>query len=134
MSEYTDVPENILKRVHIQRGRRLEVLLEQNYPDIAPIADKYILYPANFWLHKNHKFLIVAFAIARSRGLDKNIKLVLTGTQISEGASIRLLVRRLNLSNVVIFTGYIETAQFAHLMHGRTLWFSHHCSRVLECQ
>ena len=80
------------------------------------ILKKYLIYPANFWLHKNHEMLLTAFGIAISSGLPDDVNLVLTG-QLSERAEeIRDLSIRMGLSDKVTFTGFVSEADLALLL------------------
>lgn len=70
-----------------------------------PFPDKFIFYPAQFWEHKNHKNLIRAVGILRTRFPD--IKLVLSGSPQNAYASVRQLVDHLGVEDHVVFLGYV---------------------------
>ena len=69
--------------------------------------DKYVLYPANFWLHKNHKILFTAFLLYRSLHPQSNLKLVCTGHPSAEMQKRREEVKLMGLMEWIIFPGYI---------------------------
>jgi glycosyltransferase involved in cell wall biosynthesis len=74
---------------------------------------KYIFYPAQFWIHKNHINLLRALKILKDRGII--IDLVLSGTKDRGYRSLTEYVRKNNLSNQVKFAGYISDHQLIDL-------------------
>ncbi len=85
--------------------------LEQEYKNTIPsnpYKEDYLLYPANFWKHKNHQRLIEAFSIFKKQ-TDTTIQLVLTGNSNNkEGIIIRQLVDKLDLKDDIIFAGILD--------------------------
>lgn len=77
---------------------------------------KFIIYPANFWPHKNHEFLITAFGIARSIGLEKSFKLVCTGAPGKRSDFLRKVAYRFGLSQYIVFPGYVSDAELSILL------------------
>jgi glycosyltransferase involved in cell wall biosynthesis len=77
---------------------------------------KYLIYPANFWKHKNHEMLLTAFGIARSNGLAGDIKLVCTGAPGSRQQWLGEAVAGLGLAESVLFPGYLSNPEFLALM------------------
>lgn len=76
-----------------------------------PYEDNYILYPANFWKHKNHIRLIEAFATFKAKS-NSEIKLVLTGNNKNEvGLEAEELVKKLNISKSIVFAGLLDEDQ-----------------------
>lgn len=69
------------------------------------LPSKYILYPAQFWPHKNHIRLIKAIYYLKNDLPD--IHLVLVGSKKNEYKSVAKLVLELNLDDVVLFMGYV---------------------------
>ncbi|AAK80853.1 glycosyltransferase involved in cell wall biosynthesis [Clostridium acetobutylicum] len=76
--------------------------IEKNYS----ISDPFVLYLGGFSKRKNVRNLILAFADA-SKKLSKKHNLVIIGLCRDELESLKDLCRHLNISNEVIFTGYI---------------------------
>ena len=76
----------------------------------------YLLYPANFWKHKNHELLLMAFAQARYSGLNSQIKLVCTGVLDDRGKWLRNAVESLGLKENVIFPGFVSDTEYAQLL------------------
>lgn len=69
------------------------------------LPEKFIFYPAQFWEHKNHKRLIKAVALIKSRLPD--IRLVLSGAPKNLYAYLFELVSSLGLIENVLFPGYL---------------------------
>ena len=77
---------------------------------------EYLIYPANFWRHKNHEMLLTAFGIACREGMRANVKLVCTG---APGMRQDFLIRAacaMNLGDRICFPGYLPNAELATLM------------------
>lgn len=76
----------------------------------------YILYPANFWLHKNHVTLFKALALYRSENPHSSLKLVCTGTPNDYLPELQKMVTEMNLDDWVIFPGYVTVKEFSALL------------------
>jgi glycosyltransferase involved in cell wall biosynthesis len=77
----------------------------------------FLLYPANFWSHKNHEMLLTAFGIARSKRLPGGTKLVLTGAKSARRDFIQATAARLGLGEWVVFPGYLSNGELAALFN-----------------
>jgi glycosyltransferase involved in cell wall biosynthesis len=78
------------------------------------VPKPFIVYPANFWPHKNHVNLLYALKDLRERhGLDLN--LVLTGRDRGNLVWVRKAVNELGLEDFVTFTGFISTKELVWL-------------------
>jgi glycosyltransferase involved in cell wall biosynthesis len=84
----------------------------------SPIAGRYLLYPANFWRHKNHELLLTAFGIYRAAHPQSDLKLVLTGAPSPRRDELMEAARRMGLSDWVVFPGYLSDEDFAALLAG----------------
>lgn len=80
------------------------------------IRGKYLIYPANFWKHKNHEMLLTAFGIARSTGLPKHLKLVCTGALGERQQWLQQASEAMGLSRNVLFPGYLSNAELLGLL------------------
>ena len=89
--------ESILSRLQLTEGR-------------------YVIYPANFWKHKNHEMLLTAFGLARHDGLAEDIRLVCTGAPGERQQWLQRSARALGLHNHVLFPGYLATAELLALI------------------
>jgi glycosyltransferase involved in cell wall biosynthesis len=79
-------------------------------------AGKYLIYPANFWKHKNHEMLLTAFGIARRSGLADDIRLVCTGAPGERQQWLKQAARTLGLENQILFPGYLANAELLALV------------------
>lgn len=70
------------------------------------LPEKYLLYPATFWTHKNHANLLAAISKLRERHPD--IRLVLTGGNQNGYQAATDLVAALGLEKNVVFLGYVH--------------------------
>lgn len=78
----------------------------------------YMFYPANFWPHKNHKMLLVAFGMLLSSHPEIEIDLVLTGALDKLIDELKDLAKRMGLSKRVHFLGFISNAQLSAVWKG----------------
>lgn len=70
---------------------------------------KFFFYPAQFYLHKNHRALVEAMALMREQHPD--VCLVLVGSQERNGfADVMSLVKEKGLERHVLFVGYVPDA------------------------
>lgn len=82
--------------------------------------DRYLLYPANFWRHKNHEMLLIAWGMYRAAHPQSDLKLVLTGAPSPRRDELREAARRMGLAEWVEFPGYLSNQEFAALLAGCT--------------
>ena len=80
------------------------------------LHDRFLLYSGNVKPHKNLERLIDAFARLRQHGFD-DIKLLITGSEVSRYATLRRAVHRYNLHKHVRFLGFLSTETLATLYH-----------------
>jgi len=96
----------------LRNAPRDETILER----LQLVAGRYLIYPANFWKHKNHEMLLTAFGIARRNGLADDIRLVCTGAPGARQQWLKQAARELGLENHILFPGYIATAELQALV------------------
>lgn len=109
-----------IKTIHLRMAKRTQNL----EPIIASLLDslnikekQYLLYPANFWLHKNHEMLLTALSIAYHQNkISKNIKLVCTGAPGKRQQWLINAAKKMGLDKQVIFTGYLDDADLGVLL------------------
>ena len=77
------------------------------------LPKKYILYPAQFWEHKNHRRLISAVGRLKRDFLD--LKLVLVGSKKKGYQSTLTHIQDLNLTDDVIILGYVPDDDMSEL-------------------
>ena len=73
---------------------------------------KFFLYPANYWRHKNHESLIAAFAKARSAGLPAQMKLAFTGAPSERMSELQKIAEVGGLAQAVCFLGFVSADEF----------------------
>jgi glycosyltransferase involved in cell wall biosynthesis len=69
------------------------------------LPERFALYPAQTWAHKNHAGLFRALAILRSRGLV--LDLVLTGRETAFGDELRKLAETLDVAEQIHWLGFV---------------------------
>ena len=88
----------------------------------APIGDRYFLYPAITYAHKNHPVLLKAFArVAQS---DPDVRLVLTGGEGPLEGQVTARVRSLGLDARVRRTGRVSSEELDR-------WYEHAAAVVV---
>ena len=116
VKQHTNIEPSRLKCVHIKMSGRLSggsIAAGRRFKHV--LGSKYFIFPANFWPHKNHDLLIAAFLIARNKGLDPEIKLVLSGSLIGREKYFEALLTGLGLSDNVILIGFVDKDVFSML-------------------
>src|SRR5437763_13521972 len=93
-------------------ARQIEQILER----LGLIAQSYLLYPANFWPHKNHERLLTAFALAGRNGLSSHVKLVCTGAPGERMCAVADAAETLGMRDTVLFPGFLSAGEFSALM------------------
>ncbi len=76
-------------------------------------GNEFLLYPANFWPHKNHRMLLTAFAIYRARHPESNLRLVCPGALENEKRALQEAVYRMGQKDSVILPGFLTEEEFA---------------------
>ena len=115
-----DLPAERVTAIHIGVAERLtrpdekSINAELAALDLQP--EQFLLFPANFWPHKNHAQAIAAFELFVKQHPETELKLALTGEDTGKGAAIKELVDAAGLSEHVVFTGYCEDTTLAALM------------------
>jgi glycosyltransferase involved in cell wall biosynthesis len=111
-------PERI-RTIHLRMAKRIapgvengKVILDR----LGLVPKRYLVYPANFWKHKNHEMLLTAFGIACHEGLPADIKLICTGAPGTRQAWLMNAARTMNLGNRILFSGYLPSIELAALM------------------
>lgn len=80
------------------------------------LPERYLVYPANLWPHKNHGRLIEALGAVR----DPDLHLVLTGRDYGRAGELRERARRAGVEHRVHHLGYLEAAELPALLRGAT--------------
>ncbi|TAH39141.1 MAG: glycosyltransferase family 1 protein [Bacteroidetes bacterium] len=83
-----------------------KIIQEEKLSHLKLSAGKYFFYPAQFWAHKNHYNLLVAFKQVVKEYPE--FQLVLTGSDKGNKKYIVESVENLGLTDNVLFTGFID--------------------------
>lgn len=106
-------------RIAPDRSRGPEVLAGLG---IEP--QRYFVYPANFWKHKNHEMLLAAFGLAANQGLQEDMKLVCTGAPSPRQEWLARAAKAMGLERRVLFPGYLSNADLGCVLaHSRGMLF-----------
>ncbi|MBV9172023.1 MAG: glycosyltransferase family 4 protein [Chloroflexi bacterium] len=76
---------------------------------------EFLLYPANFWTHKNHAMLLTALGILRANRPDLPLKLVCPGEHSGGFGALRCATEAMHLNDQVLFPGFVTDAELAAL-------------------
>lgn len=126
------VRESVLKHAALDPARvhTIHIQLPNRLPEVGPQAlsetlgalsleaGRYLLYPANFWPHKNHEALLAAFHRLRSRDRSFRAKLVCSGAPSERSRRLAEDAARMGLGESTIFPGYLPEPQLAALLQG----------------
>ena len=90
----------------------------ENTPEHHYVTDRedYLIYPAQFWRHKNHDLLIELMANVNKE--FPNLKLYLTGSDNGEMSRIRELVQSSHLEDSIKILGFVDTETLTGLIKG----------------
>lgn len=111
-------PERI-RTIHLRMAQRIAPAIGNDKAILDRLGlspQQYLIYPANFWKHKNHEMLLTAFGMACHGGLATDIKLVCTGAPGPRQEWLMSAARTMNLDDRVLFPGYLPNADLASLM------------------
>jgi glycosyltransferase involved in cell wall biosynthesis len=78
------------------------------------LPERFALYPAQTWPHKNHLRLLEAVAVLRDED-DLQLHVVCTGRQNEHWSVIRAAMRRLALQSAVHFLGFVDPLELRAL-------------------
>ncbi len=89
------------------------VKLKESFTMVNRFSNQ-VIYPANFWPHKNHLILIEALKLLHSRS-RLNFKLILTGANHGTEEKVRDLASLNSLSDFVEFRGFVTREELEKL-------------------
>jgi glycosyltransferase involved in cell wall biosynthesis len=78
--------------------------LDERLPDELGLPERFLIYPANIWPHKNHELLVEALA----RADDADLGLVLTGRDFGRLGRLAAHAERLGVGHRVRHLGFVE--------------------------
>ena len=105
-----------IRTIHLRMAQRVNAAAGQDatvLPRLGLTAKRYLVYPANFWKHKNHEMLLTAFGMACNGGMPTDIKLVCTGAPGMRQSWLREAASKMGLDGRVLFPGYLPNSELA---------------------
>jgi len=90
--------------VDLERFTPAPAAIDERLPAELRLPDRFLVYPANLWPHKNHHRLIAA--LARTR--DRELRLVLTGRDYGRLEALMAEASSLGVRDRVLHLGYVE--------------------------
>jgi glycosyltransferase involved in cell wall biosynthesis len=81
--------------------------------DRLGLPDRFALYPAKAWPHKNHLRLVTALQLLRRRGVD--VPVVLTGAQAGLELPVLTAADALGVRDLIHFVGFVTPRQLGAL-------------------
>lgn len=100
---------------YIPAQNRLPAPAPDALPPPTTPAPPYFFYPANFWPHKNHETLLVAYRLYAVAAGARAWPLVLTGAPDARQVLLEEIRDGLGLREQVQFLGHVDDAAFAAL-------------------
>ncbi|NOU92964.1 glycosyltransferase [Paenibacillus sp. LMG 31456] len=120
--EKLNYPENKSKVIYISiqdRLNNIDSTEQDRILDKFNLSKKiYAYYPANFWLHKNHRMLLVAMSIFLNKHPEIDFHLCLTGSLLGQENSFNEIINQMNLQGKVHHFGYLSELEVSALMAG----------------
>ena len=117
--KHGEIDTSKIRTIHLRMAQRIVTGVEGEKDALARLGltpKRYLLYPANFWKHKNHEMLFTAFGLACREGLPADVKLVCTGALGARRDWLMKAIEAMSLEDRVIFPGYVSNAELAILM------------------
>lgn len=110
------LPADKIKTIYIGRSKQVvttdDTILAQW--DLKP--QQYLIYPANFWKHKNHERLFIAFNAAL-REQKPQLKLVLTGAPCARQEFLKIYLQKSQLDKDIIMLDYVANDELSILLN-----------------
>ncbi|EGV19336.1 glycosyltransferase family 4 protein [Thiocapsa marina] len=111
-------PERI-QTIHLRLAQRLAgrpAETGETFAQLGLADQRYLLYPANFWKHKNHEMLLTAFGIACRKGLAPDIRLVCTGAPGERQRELASAAKAMGLAGRVLFPGFLSSRDLSEIL------------------
>lgn len=116
---HSNIDPSHIRTIYLRMAQRITPRAENDKAILDRLKlspRRYLIYPANFWKHKNHEMLLTAFGMACHDGLAADIKLVCTGAPGARQEWLINAAQTMNLGDRVLFPGYLPNAELAVLM------------------
>ena len=110
LAHHYGVPARKIFRTYLPIQDRLKVAHVPNQP-----VKRFFFYPANFWTHKNHEVLLIAFQIYRHQAGAAAWDLVLTGSDDTRRHTLQAFAAALGIEDHVVFKGHVSEEELGRL-------------------
>jgi glycosyltransferase involved in cell wall biosynthesis len=110
LAHHYQVPFGKVFRTYLPIQDRLKPPADASGP-----VNRFFFYPANFWPHKNHEILLIAYQIYLHRAGPTAWGLVLTGSDDPRRLALEDLAKGLGIERRVLFKGHLPESEFAQL-------------------
>jgi glycosyltransferase involved in cell wall biosynthesis len=118
--EHGELGPDRIRTIHLRMARRIAPDASQSTKVLDRLGltrQRYLVFPANFWKHKNHEMLLTSFGMAtRDGGLDPDVKLVCTGAPGVRRDWLMQAAKSMGLIDRIIFPGFLPNAELAVLI------------------
>ncbi len=119
LHESTDLPRKGTAAIHSRLSSRLIVPSKREMGSVLEGMDvrenRFLLYPSNFWLHKNHRMLLTALGMYLAEQPSSDLKLVCTGNRDGMMEEIKEASEKMGLGGIVILPGFCTDLELACL-------------------
>jgi glycosyltransferase involved in cell wall biosynthesis len=116
ISEYTAERVKSLYNIPADRIFVTRLPIHGRLTSRSALRQPFFFYPANFWVHKNHEVLLVAYQIYLAKTPKKPPwKLVFTGHSDERARSLQKIAADLAISEHVKFSGHVPESELAKL-------------------
>ena len=106
--------------IHERLPKLSEVATNRHLINLGIGNRKYAFYPANYWQHKNHRFLLAAYGVYKKQFPNEHLDLVFTGALEKEENRLKEAARIMNVSENVHFLGFLNEEALAAVWQGST--------------
>ena len=105
---------SVLMGIDVDRFRPQPGPADATLAERLSLPERYVVYPANLWPHKNHDLLVDALAQVQ----DRDLHLVLTGQDYGRGDALRERARRMGVEGRVRHLGFLAADDVPALYRG----------------
>lgn len=115
-STYFAIPESKIEIVPLFPGGVVDLVVkiedqDQILRNFNLDRHSYFFYPAQFWAHKNHYNLVLAFKKLVENNPDRHLKLVFTGSDKGNKGYILSVIKKLKLEKDVLIFGFVSNEE-----------------------
>ncbi len=120
--ENSSILSDKVKTIYIRLAHRLPDISQNkilaNLKRFNLKEQNFLLFPANFWAHKNHQLLIAAFNIYCRNHPNSTLKLICTGSDSENKRTLQKIISELGMQDRIMMPGYLTDEEFASLVKG----------------